>query len=540
MSVNPNNIYFENNLYIVTEEARTNSEETTLPFDFYKDDIKLAVGYIRWSDEKQNSGHSHSIQERAIISKAQLLGFQCVVLFVEAAKSAYHYNVDKREKMNKLKEFILSNANANTVIFYDESRVTRGITDFYTGVIVPLREKKPELKLFLPQQEEEWNENDPLVQMKLASDYDDSLKKANRVRDAQKTIFNNKRRPPASTPYGYSKGNNEYDDLLTDDNAEIVMLIFYLYSFGHSDKKIAELLEQSNVPSPSGYGNWSDSTVRYILNNRWYIGDLVWDVRMSFSNSKKKPVEELTLFSNHHPVLIEAGLWETTQFFRNMKSKRHRMDSPFILKNLVSCKECGIELETKNQTSAKSKTDGSIYYCSNCNCKIKKDTINNIILEDFTGRWGREIQYYSQLLTKKMQNWEQICNKKIDTLTDEIKQLRVNAATIKSTDDYCENIKYIIKTQLKAMEEEKTTYAQTQERIEQLLNEQMTIELLSRFKQDIHLYSNTEKRAILLLTIKSIAYDFKRNDFEIEYRLTPYVEIEALMDLNKSQRKTVV
>ncbi|MGA3674370.1 hypothetical protein [Lysinibacillus agricola] len=137
-------------------------------------------------------------------------------------------------------------------------------------------------------------------------------------------------------------------------------------------------------------------------------------------------------------------------------------------------------------------------------------------------------------------DWKQICKKKIEALTGEIEQLRVKAATIKSTDDHDEILQDIIETQLKAMEKEKTSYVQTHERIEQLLNEQMTIELLNRFKQDIHLYSHTEKRAILMLAIKSIAYDFKRNDFEIEYRLTPYVEIEALIGSGKSTRKTVV
>ncbi|MFE6167744.1 hypothetical protein ACFVP8_07640 [Viridibacillus arvi] len=91
------------------------------------------------------------------------MGFQGVVIFVEAAKSAYHYSVNKRKKMSELKEFILSNTNANSVIFYDESRLTRDITDFYKNIIVPLREKKSQLKLFSTQHEGEWNENDPLV-----------------------------------------------------------------------------------------------------------------------------------------------------------------------------------------------------------------------------------------------------------------------------------------------------------------------------------------------------------------------------------------
>ncbi|MFE6167743.1 recombinase family protein [Viridibacillus arvi] len=232
--------------------------------------------------------------------------------------------------------------------------------------------------------------------MKLAMDHDESVKKASRVRETQKNIFDNNRRPPASNPYGYSQANDEVDDLLPDENAGIVKLIFYLYSFGHSDEKIADLLELSQIPSPAGYGNWSDSSVRYILNNLWYIGDLAWDSRMSFSNSRKKSIEEFRILPNHHPALIEMGLWETTQFFRNLKSKRNRMDSPFLLKNLVSCKQCGEKLETKNQTSAKSKTDGSIYFCPKCKCKLKKDVLNHVVIQDFADRWGREIKLYPQ------------------------------------------------------------------------------------------------------------------------------------------------
>lgn len=59
------------------------------------------------------------------------------------------------------------------------------------------------------------------------------------------------------------------------------------------------------------------------------------------------------------------------------------------------------------------------------------------------------------------------------------------------------------------------------------------MELLDRFKENIHLYSNTEKRLILLLAIKSIVFDFNRSDFEIEYRLIPYVDIKTLIKLNK-------
>jgi len=253
---------------------------------------------------------------------------------------------------------------------------------------------------------------------------------------------------------------------------------------------------------------------------------------MSFLNSQKKPLEEVKLFSNHHPVLIEAGLWETTQFFRNLKTNGYRMDSPFILKNLVACKECGNDLKTKNPTSSKSKTDGSVYYCSTCNGKILKDQLNNFILQDFANRWGREIKYYFEQLENGMLHWKKVCKRKIKELSEEIEQTRMKVAKVKSTDDNYELIQEIVNKQLNDLEKEKAAYAQTKEQIERLLKEQVTIELLERFKQNVQLYSNTEKRSILLLVINSIVYDFKKNDFEIEYRLTPYVEIENLMSIN--------
>lgn len=90
------------------------------------------------------------------------------------------------------------------------------------------------------------------------------------------------------------------------------------------------------------------------------------------------------------------------------------------------------------------------------------------------------------------------------------------------------------------MEKDKTLYVNTEEKIEQLSKESVTIELMDRFKQDIYSYSNVEKYSILLLSIKAIFYDFKRDDFEIEYRLSPYVEIETEMKSILETRKTVV
>jgi len=522
-------IYYVDDIYLVTEYEKEGLETSSLPWNIYNDPVKLAAGYIRWSDEKQNSGHSLSIQERELTIKAKTLGYQVIVLFVEAATSAFHKKANKRSKMNEMKEFILNNSNANSVIFYDESRVTRMISDFHLDFVIPVRERKPEFKLYATKVDGEWDENNPLVQMRLALAYDESLKKSYAILKYQETVIKDCDRPRTRLPYGYSRSPlKEETELFPNENAPIVQFIFFLYSFGYSERKIAKLLEESNIPSPSEYKHWNDSSVRYILNNPWYKGNLVWFSRASHSDSKKKPLEETSLFSKHHTALIGDSLWETTQFFRVSK-KKDRMDSPFILRNLVECNECGETLKTKNQTSAKSKTDGSIYFCPSCKKKIHKDYLHSKVLNDFSLRWSRELKSQKNIFKRIAISWKKLSNENIQALSEHIDKLRYKQAMLKEGDDFYLEFKEAFDLQLKLKEKEKALYSNVLQRINDLLEDPMTVELIDRFSQNLQQYSNEEKRSILLLTLNKLKYAFERNHFIIDYRLSPFVDIETLM-----------
>lgn len=55
--------YLINDIYLITDRIRPKYTPTKLPFNIRKDNIKVATAYIRWSDDKQTSGHSLQIQE---------------------------------------------------------------------------------------------------------------------------------------------------------------------------------------------------------------------------------------------------------------------------------------------------------------------------------------------------------------------------------------------------------------------------------------------------------------------------------------------
>ncbi|MBK3497234.1 recombinase family protein [Viridibacillus sp. YIM B01967] len=131
--------YVENGVYVITEGERKDLQPAELPCNLSKESMEIAVAYTCWSD-------SLSIQEKEIILKAKNNGFQTVVIFVEAATSAYQKTSMKGTKLNEMKEFILSNPNANTVIFYNETRLTRNIPDFYLDFVKQVKGKKAKFK----------------------------------------------------------------------------------------------------------------------------------------------------------------------------------------------------------------------------------------------------------------------------------------------------------------------------------------------------------------------------------------------------------
>ncbi|GAA0496841.1 recombinase family protein [Salinibacillus aidingensis] len=524
--------YKINGTYTLTDYQLFDVEQSELPFNVYKDGVKITTAYVRWSDIYQTDRNSLKIQVNEVVARAKQEGFQVIILFVDQAKSAYHIPAQKRPEMLNMKEYILSYSNVLATIFYEESRVTRLIEDFVLNILGPIKDVKPNFKVYSTKTEGVWDENNPFVQAKLALANEEVEEKSFRAFDYHATVINkSSKRPESRNPYGYSLTN---DDIELNEYAPIVMFIFYLYSFGHSDKKIAELLNKANTPLPTKNAiSWSDSSVRYILNNLWYVGDLTWFARTSYEKSKRKPLDEVTLIKEHHEPLIGPNLWELTQYFRSFKNNKDRMNSPFMLRDLCYCVKCGVKLKTKNMTPSKSKKKYLYYRCPSCTKKVNIDVLHSIVLKDYSHRWSRDILNYKDTLQKILNKWKKSILKNQSKSNESIKMLRYKLNTLTQEHEYFKDIKEAFELQLNNLEREKVSLAKISEKLELLQQDTKQIEIIDRFKQEIFSYSTEEKRSLLLLAIKRIEVDFTQNaNPSIEYRLTPYVEIESLIDSN--------
>jgi site-specific DNA recombinase len=193
-------------------------------------------------------------------------------------------------------------------------------------------------------------------------------------------------------PYGYTL---EYDleDVLTasgiriqkrvnhrlvpGDPAQVraVQLMFTLYGERHFTlEQIAEELKQRGVEPPNsanrkikpaeGRVNWQRTTIRRMLRNRKYVGDMVWNCKTCGGYSEVKGGEvkhhdarvkhqvndeaDWEIVRDVHEGLIERPLFEKVQALldgnRTRRPGKHG-DVPYVLSGLLVCGHCGWQMQ---------------------------------------------------------------------------------------------------------------------------------------------------------------------------------------------------
>lgn len=89
-------------------------------------------------------------------------------------------------------------------------------------------------------------------------------------------------------PYGYRWENGDF--VIVEEEAKVVHRMFELYAGDISERGIAKLMNNENIPSPRG-GEWKQRTVGRILSNPIYIGVLVRSIHKDVEPNYKKSYE---------------------------------------------------------------------------------------------------------------------------------------------------------------------------------------------------------------------------------------------------------
>lgn len=100
--------------------------------------------------------------------------------------------------------------------------------------------------------------------------------------------------------------------------AEIVRYIFDSFTEGASPRKIADSLTEQGIRSPMGMDHWKQATIRNILRNEKYCGDVLYQKSYSkdyltHKSVKNRDVLPQWYWENNHPAIIKREQWNRTQ-----------------------------------------------------------------------------------------------------------------------------------------------------------------------------------------------------------------------------------
>lgn len=152
---------------------------------------------------------------------------------------------------------------------------------------------------------------------------EESMKKRESMIWSLKERFKNQRLLMPE-PYGFTRARNvigryELNSRLeiVEDEAEIVRFIFDAFLASFTIQSICEILDELDIPTKTGNAKWNSASVRYILVNERYCGNvLTWKTFTNdlFEHKKiKNNKMDQYIYTNVHDPIISVKEFEAAQ-----------------------------------------------------------------------------------------------------------------------------------------------------------------------------------------------------------------------------------
>lgn len=147
--------------------------------------------------------------------------------------------------------------------------------------------------------------------------------------------------------YGYKVVNRRL--VINPEEVELVKRIFEMYVSGIGDRAIATQFNKEGIPTHQG-GPWKQETIRGILRNRNYTGDLILQKTYSSdyinkTNKYNRGEKDLYIVEDdHEPIISREMFAKAAEVRKNRVEKKHgglrtKIKRPFD--DLIVCGTCG-------------------------------------------------------------------------------------------------------------------------------------------------------------------------------------------------------
>lgn len=500
----------------------------------YLNGLDFNVGiYIRLSQEDKEK--KYESDSESVINQKELLrnyvksnNFNLVKEYVDDGFSGTDF---ERPGFQRMLEDI-NNKKINCVIVKDLSRLGRDhvMTGYYIETFFP--ENNIRFISILESFDSFKNQasNDSSTFIIACNDY---YSKQNSIKI--RNVLNEKRKNGkfvGSLPcYGYMRDPEDKGHLIPNpETAPIVKKIFKWRADGIGPTEIANRLNKAHVVTPSGYkktnyssrlidrDNWNISTVKKILINRVYTGDLVQhtQTKVSYKSKKKIAVDEKfwIVVNNTHEALVDKDTFEYVNNLRKRNTRNYEVKTgreKRLLEGKLFCKECSNRLTVLYRRNLD-------YWSVNCN-RYSRDPVR--------GRCYSHFYPYNYL---EEQILEQI-NKSVSKLITQLDLKELNNEVVKSVNKETSNIDKTIKNL--EVEKEKIT-----KRINTLYDDRCDGVISAEVYKELAKESETKLKEINDLIDNENIKKYKiKNKVNV---LPDYTKkIKKLLDLNKPKRELI-
>lgn len=246
--------------------------------------------------------------------------------------------------------------------------------------------------------------------------------------------------------FGYKKDPLDKNHLIIDSSqAEVVKRIYKMCLEGLTCFKIAKILTIENVKNPSAYynfvwkknsslkiGSWNAKTIKDILTNRIYIGDLVQGKRYKINYKIKKIARndpsKYIVVENTHEAIIDRNTFFEVQKLIPKNVGRCEKKEKHLLDGLLYCGDCGHRISV---TSRRKKDNNCYTVCNYYRAYIKEKVCtthsnNYDLLEKKIINELKKIlfNFIDVEKIKKSIN-EELSNMQTDNIQEEIKMLNL-------------------------------------------------------------------------------------------------------------------
>ena len=384
------------------------------------------------------------------------------------------------------------------------------------------------------------------------------------------------------------------------DRVKVIKQIFKMYvEEGKGYKSIAHTLNQQGIPTARGpewsyiySGKWTDTTIRAILVNPTYVGDMVWNRRTDARFHKisggiaidRKDIHGHRLVPNDendwfiirdaHKPLVSRRLFELTKQKRNCKPQSieqkgldprlkshgktwHGKRSRFILSGLLICAKCGSRYQGITRSKGKLNLDGTrtknFYYgCggyisrgkSVCELNlIKKEALENIIIKEI-------LQFYSKYLEDDGRELlAQEIKSQTEYETKDIKSARQRAANELQRvegiinnllDNLTETNRQFVDERLNDLKKQKQQLETRLEEFDKLESSQANVQDIAsealKFTSSLeYIFRNglpQEKLAVIRQCIEKIYLDGENKKIKLKIRTVPVSNLQTYHELS--------